>query len=204
MKNLIFILMVNISFGQTIERTTEKIDVDYYKSLPLYPGVVDDKNGNNHIYFYEDKVIQFYQDSLKISLQIRHKDSPYKTIKLFSNKTKMLMRESLNFYDFCIGDAKIYNERGELIEKNNCDSNYKFTLEEIIEKIKNDYQIDLNLLNSADGLSRIYYENKYCYQLFKSLGTAKSPTRIIIFDGNTGEVMSDRIRHYNEENDPTI
>lgn len=206
MKKLFFIiiLMANNSFSQTTEISSEKIDVDYYKKLPLHPGVVDNKKGNSHIYLYENNVIQFYQDSIKVSIQVRRDDSPYKTIKLYSNKTKLLLRESLNFYDFCIGYTKIYNEIGELIEKNNCDINYLFSVEKIIEKVKKDYQIDLEINNLGVGLSRIRYENKNCYSLTKSLGTAKSPKRIIIFDGNSGEVLSDTIQNYNEKNDPRI
>ena len=200
----IIILITNYSFSQNIEITKEKIDVNYYKKLPLYPDVLDNKNGNSHFYLYEKNLIQFYQDSLNISIQVRRDDSPYKTIKLYSNKTKLLLRESLNFYDFCIGYTKIYNETGELIEKNNCDVNYLFSVEKIIEKVKKDYQIDLEIYNLGVGLSRIRYENKNCYSLTKILGTAKSPTRIIIFDGNSGDVLSDKIHKYNEKNDPRI
>ena len=62
----------------------------------------------------------------------------------------------------------------------------------------------MNSYNLGDELSRVRYENKYCYQLTKSLGSAKSPKRYIIFDGKTGKVLSDKIHKYNEQNDPRI
>ena len=199
------LLITHHAYCQFDEKTTEKIKVNYYKKLPLFPGVVDHKNGNYHTYLDKNKnIINFYQDSSSITIKVSKENDAYQTVKVYASNTKLLQRKFVNFYDFCTGETKKYDEKGVLIEKQNCDINYAFSVDQLIEKVKKDYLIDLKTMPLGVSVSRTFYESKHCYSVNQKFGTAKTPSRIIIFDGTTGAVLSDTVKPYNESNDPRI
>jgi hypothetical protein len=192
--------------SQNTTLTKEKIKISKYKNYELHPGVLDNPKRNSHFYLHNNKEIQIYQDDKIISVQENIKDSPFKSQKLFSKKTHILTREQTQFYNFCIGITKIYDENGKLTRTINCDEKYSFTINQLIEKLKKDYKIDFsNRKGNGRRIERNYINGKDCYNVIINLGTsAKSGTKNIIIDGNNGEVISESNHQYNEEKDERI
>ena len=150
--------------------------------------------------------VYYTQNDKIISVQKNKKDSPYKSQKLYSKKTLLLVREQTQFYNFCIGITKIYDENGKLTGTINCDEKYRFTINQLIEKLKKDYKVDFSTRKgSGRGIERNYINGKDCYNVRINLGTsAKSGTKNIVIDGNNGEVISESNHQYNDENDERI
>jgi hypothetical protein len=205
----IYLLILFIFFNcksQNSTITKEKINISKYKNYELNPGVLDNPKSETHFYLHNNKEIQIYQDDKIISVQENIKDSPFKSQKLYSKKTLILTREQTQFYNFCIGITKIYDENGKLTKTINCDEKYSFTIKQLIEKLKKDYKIDFSTRKgNGRGIERNYINGKDCYNIIINLGTSsKSETKNIVIDGNNGEVISESNHQYNEENDPRI
>lgn len=91
-------------------------------------------------------------DSIEIFL-IEHKDSyqetiiylntPIKQRFMYYKKTLTLIKEIESFYDCIIGFQREYNEEQELIKEINNDAPYKFSWQDLVSKMKTEYEIDL-------------------------------------------------------------
>lgn len=91
-------------------------------------------------------------DSVEIFL-IEHKDSYQQTITylntpikqryMYHKKTLTLIKEMESFYDCVIGFQREYNEKEELIKEINNDEPFKFSWQDLVSKMKTEYQIDL-------------------------------------------------------------
>lgn len=202
---LTLLVFYNCNSQKTII-TKEKINISKYKNYELHPGVVDNPKSNTHFYLHNNKEIQIYEDDKIISVQENIKDSPFKSQKIFSKKTHILKREQTQFYNFCIGITKIYDENGKLTNTINCDEKFSFTINQLIEQLKKDYKIDFSTREgNGRRIERNYINGKDCYNVIINLGTsAKSGTKNIVIDGNNGEVMSESNHKYNEENNPKL
>lgn len=205
----IYLLTLFIFFNcksQNTKITKEKINISKYKYYELHPGVLDNPKSKTHFYLHKNKEIQIYKDDKIISVQENIKDSPFKSQKLYSKKTLILTKVQTQFYNFCIGITKIYDENGKLTKIINCDEKYSFTIKQLIEKLKNDYEIDFSTRKgSGREIERNYINGKDCYNVIINLGTsAKSGTKNIVIDGNNGKVISESNHQYNEEKDEKI
>lgn len=208
-KTIIIIVFAFINILCSAQKTKvkiEKLNIKEYKTLPLHPNVVDNPNSGNHVYLYKNKVIEYSESNGNISIQESVVDSPYKSRKLYSQKSLMLIREEQLFYGFCIGITKIYNDNAILSDSTDCDSKYKFSTNELIKKMKTKYLIDLTTLQGKTQIvSRDYINDKNCYNIIIYLNSSlKGSTKNIIIDGNTGEVISEFISTYNPSHDPRI
>lgn len=91
-------------------------------------------------------------DNVEIFL-IEHKDSyqqtiiylntPIKQRFMYNKKTLTLIKEMESFYDCLIGFQREYNEKQELIKEINNDAPYKFSWQDLVNKMKMEYKIDL-------------------------------------------------------------
>lgn len=206
---IIILALINLSCSaQKTNIKAKKLNLKEYKNLPLYPGVIDNPESSSHFYLYKNKIIRYSEYNGNISIQENIVDSPYMSLKVYSQKTLMLIREDQFFYNFCIGSTKVYNEKGVLINSIDCDLKYVFSVSKLIEKIKTKYSVDLTT-RKANGtvstVSRNYSNGKDCYDVTIYLTSSlKGPMKNIIIDGNTGEVISEIISKYNPTNDPRI
>ncbi|MDA6070056.1 hypothetical protein NJT12_10545 [Flavobacterium sp. AC] len=91
-------------------------------------------------------------DTIEIFLT-EHKDSyqqtiiylntPIKQRFMYHKKTLTLIKEIESFYDCIIGFQREYDDEQELIKEINNDEPYKFSWQDLVNKMKNEYQIDL-------------------------------------------------------------
>jgi hypothetical protein len=209
-KTIIIIVFAFINILCSAQKTKvkiEKLNIKEYKTLPLHPNVGDNPNSGNHIYLFNNKVIEYSESNGNISIQESVVNSPYKSRKLYSQKSLILIREEQLFYDFCIGITKIYNDNGILSDSIDCDSKYKFSTNELMKIMKTKYLIDLTttLKGETQIVSRDYINGKNCYNITIFLNSSlKGSRKNIIIDGNTGEVISEFISTYNPSHNPRI
>lgn len=182
----------------------ETLDLNRIKYLPLHPKVIDSEN--QHFYLWKNKVIRYLENTDNIMIQESFEESPYKSVKVYFRKNLLLNRKETWFYDFCIGIRKIYNDKGVLTETIDCDKKYKFTVIQLVEKLKKKYSLDFtSRKGNIKVISRNYLFNRDCYDIRIYLTpNAKGPVRNLILDGVTGQVISDQVETYKSTNEPRI
>jgi hypothetical protein len=145
----------------------------------------------------------------------RVKNSAFSMVRSYDTSSLAICTEVMLFYGFCTGIGKSYDEKGDVIEEEDYDKDYPFSVEMLIDKCKKEYGIDLsvdmddfdymrakylsdpNAYNPySDGyrfVRRYFYIDKYVYDVGISLtpGPICALRRAILIDGSTGEVISD-------------
>ncbi|MEO8236491.1 MAG: hypothetical protein ABI576_00185 [Flavobacterium sp.] len=89
-----------------------------------------------------DKVQLDFYENTDIEI-IKKLNSPYELRKEFFYKSGGLKLEGVKFYFFPIGITKEYDENGELVKETNHDLPYKFSIDDLREKIKREYNVDI-------------------------------------------------------------
>lgn len=196
MKNLIFtaiwVLIVSSSCKtQTTDivkndTIMEKFNASDYKDLKI-----DKKTG---LYITDDGfLLQLIESGNEIGTIIKKQqiDSPYNEFYEYGINNLLKVKGSL-IYMTKIGIWKEFNESGELIKETNWDEPYKYSLNMVIDKIKNDYKVDLEKISQGGGLSRSLrqqLDNKPIYEV--TLKSAENPIqrKYILIDGLNGKIL---------------
>ena len=119
------------------------------------------KKGNNTYCRYiqinnNGDTIETYLVENKDSYQetITRLNTPIKERYMYDKNTLNITREIVSFYDCIIGFRREYNENGTLIKEINTDKPYKFSWQDLVQKMKMEYDIDL-----MDKLDQIKNDN---------------------------------------------
>ena len=199
MKKLIVVgllVLLNSCSNQIIknnlnENTKEYFDINKYKDWEIdtkYSPTGKDK----YLKKGEERIsIEYFNDAVQIELN--NINSPYYKFKKFSLKTNRLLLTGTEFYKINIGIWENYDETGQLIKKIDYDKPYKFSIEDLIKKMKNEYDIDLLDVERVSYVSR-YEEKKdvnlplyeVCYK-YSSLNNNK--VEYYLINGTTGETL---------------
>lgn len=126
--------------------------------------------------------------------QIQAPNSVFSTNCAFFVSNLSLKSQGSYFYDNPTGVFNVYDEQGNLISQTNYDSPYGFSIQNLIDLFKNNYQIDLtdasqniSVYRSAAGVSPRYsIKIPYIKQFY----------RYILIDGNSGNVITDATGAY--------
>ena len=125
----------------------------------------------------------------------KNKNNPYKKIKSYDQKTGHLIFEKEEFGgQYCkIGTTKEYDrETGKLIKETNHEALYPFSLPDLIQKFKKEYNTDIEnpetILNSAcyRYTKEACYKNQPVYAVSVLRDTSYEAYYI---DGKTGETL---------------
>lgn len=155
-------------------------------------------SGNESVQQNADSVTRITDEGDGFKKHIFYNNNPFETIKLYSKETLNIKIEETIFYNFLTGIAKEYDSQGELIKEVNWDANYRFSVQQLIEKMMRQFNIDL-LSRTGKGVIR-GYDHGYFYLVILNLtANSKGQTRQIKIDGDTGKVISDNIFEYKEE-----
>lgn len=92
-----------------------------------------------------DDTVEIFLIENKDSYQqtVTYLNTPIKKRFMYDKKTLTVTKEIESFYDCVIGFQREYNEKQELIKEINNDAPYKFSWQDLVSKMKNEYQIDL-------------------------------------------------------------
>ena len=200
MKSLFNILLIGLglscitrnNFGQTI--TSDKFDIKKFDSEKIYNKqstvleVNDTLKDSTTIKRYE------YSDGYIEIIQVLN--SPIKITKSYFKNTGNIKTISKEFSGCPIGFWNAYNENGKLVKQTNWDKNYSFSVYDLAEKFKKEFDIDIMHTNQALFAPVVRgYENVSYYEVWISK-RCMCDSRVIRVDGNSGKILSERIQPY--------
>ncbi|MBS7229582.1 hypothetical protein KHA90_00975 [Flavobacterium psychroterrae] len=212
MKNLIMMFCLIIvhdcycqskkSNKQLKKNKMEYFNIDKYKDWEF---------DNSHLSTQERKFYKKRSDRVEINffntgiqVRITNVETPYKIIKGFSNESKRLSIIGYYFYQFSIKTDKEYDDNGKLIKEINYDLPYKFSLKQVIDKVKKEYQVDLENIGQESVLERFESNKpnkKTFYEVYLKSNVEKSTWNYVLIDGTTGEVLFKTSRRYPPDNE---
>ena len=133
------------------------------------------------------------KDDAKIYVTISNTLNPYEQILVYSPKTKICIASYKEFYKNIIGFLTEYNEIGKLIKEIDYDKPYKFSIEDLIKKMKDDYKVDL--LDVKHVISLYRYEEKKelnipLYEIWYNYDDLnRNNVECYLINGTTGETL---------------
>jgi len=158
-----------------------KIDPEH---CSLFPCADNDKfimKGDERINIFTDekRFIQVERSSII---------NPYKIVKVYSFKNKQLLNLSKDFYSSPVSYEK-YDEKGKIVEVKNYNEPYKFTIEDLIEKIKKEYKVDLGDKSEGSAAGRTSKDGVFYYEVFLRHKTGEQKMEYLLVDGTTGKTV---------------
>jgi hypothetical protein len=192
----------NSSINIKKEKIMKKFDAKRYENLPL--DSTQRNTEKNKTYISGNKRIQVeYEKDSTVFVSETEINSPYSNRKRYyiSTNKNQLSAEIKYFNGMPIGICKEYDEDGNVIKETDFDENYYFSIQQLIEKMENDFGIDLitpkNSNNQNEKLQIVYgvgrdnSSHSYIVQISNGMHY-----RRIIIDGKNGEVISDKTGNY--------
>lgn len=153
------------------------------------------KNGVNTFTYESKGDIISLKESEKDYVAIKSKKDENFIEKYFYRKSNYTLRASQVFLlEMPVGTYKEYDENGEIINEINYEPKYPFTVLNLIEKVKNKFDIDITkkkqklIIGFEDDIVPYYFVR---FPLDDGLNTYK----FIKVNANTGEIISVNITH---------
>lgn len=118
----------------------------------------------------------------------------FQNISVYDKATFNLKREGTTFFKMPIGIHVFYDENGKVTKEINFDEGYAITIDQIIEKMKKEFKIDLNQdegLQISRDISK--EENIPVYDIYIPTGKSDIENRHIRIDATTGKIIFDII-----------
>ena len=130
-------------------------DFDLYTKtfdLKTFKEKIKNTNRDSYIYYLNNniRVYQYIEPDHYIREVISQENSSYSVERRYDPNGK-LFTTVRQFYGFNIGDFVSFDENGNREENINCDYLYSFTVEDLIQKMKSLYGIDLSV--RTEGIS---------------------------------------------------
>ena len=166
--------------------TMEYFNIDQYKDWEND----DDYSSSDHHKFYkkanERVEITIYDDA--ITVRKKYINTPFVSIKSFYPNS-MIKYSGNDFYATHIGTWQEFDSKGNLIKETDYDKTYKFSIKDLIEKIKKEYKV--NLEDKQEGASAGRREKNTIFYYEVSLKSKEAPLKMdyILIDGNTGKTL---------------
>ncbi len=197
MKKLIittFILLIISCKGQTEKNTSnkktntmEKFDINKFNKLEK-----DDEYLTTEDEFFYKLNEKRFKVLLYEEIDVEETDinSPNLFYKVYFRKSKQLKSVGKLFYSIPIGISKEYSEKGELLKEIDHEKDYKFNIDDLQKKMKQDYDVDIMDKKQTRSVGRTvnYPGIKFpYYSVVVNSGIGKFTSYLL--NGNTGEVF---------------
>ncbi|MCV9926910.1 hypothetical protein OIU83_04575 [Flavobacterium sp. LS1R49] len=203
---IILALLLNVSncVGQikekhssTIKKDTiiETFDINKYKDWNI-----DTKytyKDNDRFYKNGDDRVRITMNGKTIQVEESNIKNPNKITKVFYVKEKTLQSILQEFYTIQIGNYKLYNEIGVLAKDENLDKEYKFSIDDLVKKMKEKYNYDLMNVDKTYNLNRYVDLEKIKLPLYEVYYRDDKNTQVLhsyVINGNTGEILFSTLR----------
>ena len=146
--------MIPSSYSQSMkdfELYTKTFDLKTFKEK------IKTSNRDSYIYYLDNNicVYQYDEGDNFIREVIRQEGSPYSVVRRYYSNGK-LFTTVRKFYDFNIGNLDVYDKNGNREEGINYDYLYSFTVDDLIQKMKSLYGIDLNVITEGISVSKAH------------------------------------------------
>lgn len=179
----------------------EKFDLESFKKIglaneeSLQEVDLDDENAS--VNEDGDLVIRYeYADSFQEDL-IRANTS-IKLSKIFDKNTLRLKSEGEFFDGFAIGIHKTYDENGQIIEEVDHDLPYSFSLDDVRQKILNEFGNDIMDAEQRGSVSRSTNPAPHYVVVIPLTSFPISDSRVITLNGITGQIEGDEVIEYTD------
>ncbi|WP_264536834.1 hypothetical protein [Flavobacterium sp. N1736] len=146
----------------------------------------------------DGNTVETYIKENKDSYQetVTYLNSPIKKRYMYDKKTLKITKEIKSFYDCIIGFRKEYNENGELVKVIDNDKPFSFSWQDLVEKMKKEFDIDLMDLknqmhknNNISSVSRNSQEMKYFVVIPNNFIPHTCPEEKFEIDATTGKLL---------------
>ena len=86
-----------------------------------------------------------------------------------------------------------YDENGQIISKVNNEEGFIFTIDQLIDKVKRDFNVDITTPMKGLLFRKSIAGDPPLYHLYIPTYEGSEEKRLLLFDGNTGKVIKDQI-----------
>ena len=192
MNKIVLIIMLFISnhlISQiTMKEFVQKTEYKDWETEPSYSNTEEDW------YFKKDnKRVRISKFSDTFQIEETNTLTPWECFWSYSRKTEILVLKGQSFYNIPTGKWVYYDEMGRIKKEIDYDKSYKFSIKELIEKIKKEYDIDIEgeINSPIVGLETDNEGNKYFSISFdpKGLVNIYGERTYILVDVNTGKTL---------------
>ncbi len=103
----------------------------------------------------------------------------------------LLMLTVTTFYNIEFGTVKHYDKSGNVTKEENLDTSYKFSLDELIRKMKDEYKINILIPSLIFDINRYIVSemNLTLYEVKVKGQIVDYKIHVYLIDGNTGETL---------------
>ncbi|WP_264847406.1 hypothetical protein [Capnocytophaga catalasegens] len=168
----------------------EILDLKKYNSWKNDNDLYDDNETHKYRKKGDERVkICFYKDTIQIEeSNIIH---PYTNIYVYNRNTKLLITYVKEIYMTEI-IYRQYDNIGKLIKEESSNNDYKFSIKDLIEKIRKEYEVNLEDRREGATLNKQQDKEKNWYYEIR-IDTKESPLvkkmKYILIDGETGKTL---------------
>jgi hypothetical protein len=171
-------------------KVNKKFDITKFKKRNKY-GRFEfiDSNGEEVVQLLDDN---FPSGKINAYLEYRkYPNSPYELSFVYDIDGN-LVQSVKTFYGVLCENKFVFDKNGNVVSTENFDIHYKFSIPELIDKMKMDYQIDL--LDGANNNISRYIEDKFLnipiYEVFHVINNVEAKYKIVfLIDGNSGRTL---------------
>lgn len=155
------------------------------------------KISNFHLLFLKDEInftkpngdeVRQIEDKDTYIEYISNKETPFNTVNVFYKHTCALKATAEMFYGFSIGVTKEYDQKGILIKETNNDEPFKFTIEALAQKVKEEFHIDVLKNTIGVSINRTTNPVPTYHFAYPVIEGDSGWLNIVVFDGITGSV----------------
>ena len=189
---------INKEMEQT-KKETHNVFKDYQPARQLNINKFNANSEKNHYHFIDDNGMEVHQfadaefPSGKINKYWEKRKYPNSAYEFYSeyDAKGLLMKTLTSFYTAEIGVMCFYDVSGNITQKENLDAPYKFSLDDLIDKMKDEYEIDILTPNLIWDVNRyvVDKENMPFYEVKVRDLVRIGIIHVYFIDGNTGETL---------------
>lgn len=174
--------------NDTMEYFNENEYIDWQQDPEHCSSQFPCEENNKFLMKANERVNIFTDTKTFIQVDKSNKINPYKIIKVYSFKSKNLLNISKDFYSFPVSYQK-YDENGKLIEEKDYNKPYEFSIKDLVEKIKKEYQINLEDKSEGSAAGRTLKDGVFYYEVFLKYKTGEQKMEYLLIDGTTGKTV---------------
>lgn len=158
------------------------------------------ENEKNFILENGDKIQQFKGSGNKGYIERKeYANTAYDLYKEYYENGNLKVKVNM-FYNFQVKLRKEYDEKGNLTEEIDYDNDYKFSIDDLGKKMKEEYNIDILKRSPWVKVMRDKIDSGVIYKVMVYLKENKySDTKNYTVDGITGKVISEKVLNYPKE-----
>ncbi|MCV9926915.1 hypothetical protein OIU83_04600 [Flavobacterium sp. LS1R49] len=177
------------------ETAIETFDINKYRDWDIDTKYSPSKDDKYLKYSNEGVKILYFNDTFQEEKNLY--GNPILDVKSYYVKTNSLKLKGQTFYNLEFGIWKEYDEKGNLIKETNYDKEYKFSIDDLVKKMKEKYNYDLMNMEKTYNLNRYIDLEKTKLPLYEVYYRDDKNTQVLhsyVINGNTGEILFSTLR----------